>query len=194
MAAPMAAIAALPATPPALSGDRALRQMFDQRDAKRQVQVKANQTRLRIGKDAVGISVRSARAGYVYVAFAGSDNQSLDLLFPNEKDQNNRVEAGQTLQLPRANWRITATGPAGKDTVLVLVTDAPRDVASLQGTKTGPFQSSLNDANGRAQLGSLMTTSRLANAPECSSAARRGNSALCSDAYGAAMITLEEVK
>ena len=168
--------------------------MFEQRDAKRPVQVKASQSRLRIGKDPVSIAVRSARAGYVYVAFAGSDNQSLDLLFPNHKDQNNRIEAGQTLQLPRANWRITAAGPAGKDTVLVLVTDAPRDVAALHGTRTGAFQSSLNDASGRAQLGSLMTTSRMANAPECSSAAQRGNSLLCSDAYGAAMITLEEFK
>ena len=192
--APVAAIPTVPAPLPALSGDQALRQMFEQRDAKRVVTVKPSLNQLRIGKDPLGISVRSERAGYVYVAFAGSDNQSLDLLFPNDKDQHNRIEAGQTMQLPRDDWRIMASGPVGKDTVLVLVTDAPRDIASLHGTKTGPFQSSLNDANGRAQLGSLMTTAHLANAPQCSSTAKRGNSALCSDAYGATMVTLEEVK
>ena len=168
--------------------------MFEQRDAKRVVEVKPSQNRLRIDKDRLSISVRSERAGYVYVAFEGSDNETLDLLFPNDKDQHNRIEAGQTMLLPRDDWRITAGGPVGKDTVLVLVTDAPRDIASLRGTKTGPFQSSLNDATGRAQLGSLFTTAHLANAPQCSSAASRGNSTACSDAYGAAMITLEEVK
>ena len=138
--------------------------------------------------------MQSDRAGYVYVALAASDNQSVYLLFPNELDQNNRIEAGQSLQLPRPNWRVKANGPVGIDNLLVMVADGPRDLSPLAASKTGPFVTSLNDAAGRAQLGALMTTSRMAVNPACSITGQRVESAPCSDAYGASMLTIEEVK
>jgi hypothetical protein len=180
------------AAPAALTGEQALRQMFDQRDAKRKVQVSLSQEKLKIGKDALDFSVQSDRAGYLYIALAGSDNQSVYLLFPNALDQNNKVEAGQKVQLPRSNWRVKAGGPAGTDNLLVVLTDAPRDISKLGASKAGPFVVSLNDANGRAQLGALMTTSQAGGSAQCRSAAARSNAALCSDAYGAAMLAVEE--
>ncbi len=190
------------ATPPApapivaapMTGEQALRQMFDQRDAKRRVQVTLSKSKLKIGQDAIDFSVQSARTGFVYVALAGSDNKSVYMLFPNDLDQNNKIEAGQTLLLPRPNWRVKADGPAGIDNLLVMVTDAPRDLAPLAANKAGPFVASLNDAQGRATLGALMTTSKMLSGKSCTAAEALQKNPLCSDAYGAAMVAVEETR
>ncbi len=177
-----------------LTGAQALSQMFDQRDAKRKVTVSLAKTQLKIAQDMLEMSVQSDKPGYVYVALAGSDNKSMYMLFPNDLDQNNKIEAGQTLQLPRANWRVKAGGPAGNNNLLVFVADGPRDLTQLGSSKVGPFSSSLNDAEGRAKLGALMGTSRLVTSQACDSASKRKNNPLCSDAFGAAMVSVEEVK
>ena len=176
------------------TGELALKQMFDQRDAKRRVQVSLSKDKLKIGQDVIDFSVTSDRAGFVYVALAGSDNKSLYMLFPNDLDQGNRIEAGQKIQFPRPNWRVKAAGPAGMDNLLVMVTDGPRDLSKLAAAKEGPFMASLNDADGRAKLGALMTTSSLVTSQECTNAQARRSNALCSDAYGAAMVKVEEFK
>ena len=175
------------------AGEKALQQMFDQRNAKRQVNVTLTKRDLVIGKDALEFSVQSDRAGYVYAALAGSDGKALYMLFPNDLDQNNRIEAGQTLKLPQGNWRIKSSGPAGTNHLLVMVADAPRDLTALGGRKSGPFLTSLNDAAGRAQLGALMTTSKLVSSQVCLTAAAAKNNPLCSDAYGASLVQVREV-
>lgn len=177
-----------------LTGAQALSQMFDQRDAKRKVTVSLAKTQLKIAQDTLEMSVQSDKPGYVYVALAGSDNKSVYMLFPNDLDQNNKIEAGQTLQLPRPNWRVKAGGPAGDNKLLVFVADGPRDLTQLGSSKVGSFSSSLNDAQGRAKLGALMGTSRLVTSQACESASKRKNNPLCSDAFGAAMVSVEEVK
>ena len=197
VAAPAAPVLIIPAPAPvvaALTGEQALRQMFDQRDAKRRVQVSMGKTKLKIGQDALDFAVQSDKAGYVYVALAGSDNKSVYMLFPNDLDRDNKIEAGQTLMLPRPNWRVKAGGPAGNDNLLILVTDGPRDLSQLAAAKVGPFVTSLNDADGRAKLGALMSTSRVVTSQACQNNATRKNNPLCSDAYGAFMATVEEVK
>ena len=183
--------AAAPAAP--LSGEQALRQIFDQRDAKRRVQFTAASNKLKIGQDALDFAVQSDRAGYVYVAQVGSDNKSVYLLFPNDLDQDNKIEAGQPMRLPRANWRVKAAGPPGVDNLLVMVTDGPRDLKPLEAVKAGPFVSSLNDAQGRSKLGALLTTSNMVTNAVCLNMATRRNNPLCSDAYGASMLKIEEV-
>lgn len=189
---PAAAVAASPApVPPVvvpLTGAQALRQMFDQRDAKRQVRVSLGRPRLRIGQDRLELSATSDRAGYLYVAMAGSDNKMLQLLFPNDLDRDNRIQPGKAVQLPRANWRVRAGGPAGTNDLLVIVADAERDLAAL--AKAGPFAMSLNDAAGRANLGALMTRAR--GDAACESVAARKKNPACSDAFGAALVQVEE--
>jgi hypothetical protein len=196
--APLAAAAPVAAPVTALvaplTGDQALRQMFDQRDAKRKVSVNLAKTQLKIAQDALEMTVQSDKAGYVYVALAGSDNKSVYMLFPNDLDQNNKIEAGQTLQLPRANWRVRSAGPAGTNKLLVFVADGPRDLSQIGGAKVGPFSSSLNDVEGRAKLGALMSTSRLVTSQTCETASSRKNNPLCSDAFGAALVSVEEIK
>ena len=194
-----AVVAAAPVVTPAplvvapLTGEQALRQMFEQRDAKRNVRVMLPKSQLKIGQDTLDMAIQSNKPGYVYVAMAGSDNKSVYMLFPNDIDQDNRIEAGQALQLPRANWRVKAGGPAGVNNLLIMVADGPRDMSALT-TKAGPFVTSLNDAEGRAKLGALMSTSRLVTSQACQSPATRKNNPLCSDAFGATMLSIEETK
>ncbi len=177
-----------------LTGEQELRQMFDQRDAKRRVQVKAGKDKLKIGLDVLDLNVLTDRSGYVYVAMAGSDNKSVYLLFPNDLDANNKIEAGQQFQLPRPNWRVKASGPEGTDNLLVLVADAPRDLSALAQNKAGPFLTSLNDVKGRAQLGALMSMSKMGGSSVCSQSPSGAKNPLCSDAYGAVMLAVDEVK
>ena len=188
------AVAAPAPVPAALTGEQALRQMFDQRDAKRRVRVAPVKDKLKVGQDGLDFSVQSDRAGFVYVALAGSDNKSVYLLFPNDLDPNNKIEAGQPLLLPRPNWRVKAAGPVGTNNLLVMVADGPRDLTSLSGSKAGPFVSSLNDAQGRATLGALMTSSQTLSSQACASAMARRSDPQCSDAYGASMFAVEETK
>jgi len=191
VAAPVGA--AVPVVVAQLTGEQALRQMFEQRDAKRSVRVVLPKNQLKIGQDTLDMAIQSNKPGYVYVALAGSDNKSVYMLFPNDLDQDNKIKAGQALQLPRANWRVTAGGPAGINNLLIMVADGPRDVAALT-TKAGPFVTSLNDAEGRTKLGALMSTSRLVTSQACQTPATRKNNPLCSDAFGAAMVSVEETK
>ena len=183
------------ATPvPVRTGDQALRDVLQQSDAKRKVLLVPSTNTLKIGQDGLNFSVQSDREGYVYVALAGSDNESLYILFPNELDRDNKIEAGQTMSLPRKTWRVKAAGPPGQDSVLVMVTDGPRDLTSLSAAKAGPFVYSLNDKDGRAQFGALMTTSRIGDSKQCGTSAERKHNVLCSDAYGASMFTVTEKK
>ena len=185
--------AAAPTEAKTLSGEDALKQMYDQRNAKRKVRVTLTKDQLVIGKDALEFTVQSDRAGYVYAALAGSDGKALYMLFPNDLDQNNRIEAGQTLKLPQGKWRIKSSGPVGTNHLLVMVADAPRDLQALSAKKEGPFMTSLNDANGRAQLGALLTSSKAISTAVCQNTVSAKNNPLCSDAYGASLVSIKEV-
>jgi len=178
--APPAAVAAAADVPMS----RVLAQIHEQRDSKRTVSVRLTRERLRVGADALGFNVSSSHAGQVYVAMLGSDGQTLYLLFPNQLDTANSIQAGETLSLPRANWNITAGGPAGTDKLLVIVADGPRDLPAVAGARVGAFVKPLTDAQGRAQLQWLMGTNARSGAA-CSGGA-------CSDAFGAALVDIEE--
>jgi hypothetical protein len=132
-----------------------LKDIFEQRDPRRKVDVTLGQTRLKIGQDHLQLQVKSARAGHVYAVLLGSDAKSFYVLFPNGLDSNHRIAAGQTLVLPRPHWQVQASGPAGKNHLLVLVTDTPRDLGTLAltpGNAQNPFTYALNDLPGRSAL------------------------------------------
>jgi hypothetical protein len=116
----------------------------------------------------------------------GSDGQSLTLLFPNAIDAKNHIDAGQSLLLPRADWRVAAGGPAGEDSLLVMVTDGPRDLSALGGGQAGPFALPLTDAKGLARLQWLLGTNPKGGPGGCQGAG-------CSDAFGSALIKIQEV-
>jgi hypothetical protein len=173
-----------------------LAQIHAQRDASRALEVSANPSVLRIQQDPLRLKIQSPRNGYLYIALAGSDQKSLYLLFPNSLDGNNVVQANQTIELPRANWRVTAGGPKGVNTVLVMVSDSPRDVSQLAGQKAGPFVKPLLDQAGKSQLNTLLGLSENSDQTVCQQGGRKRNLNVeqeCSDGFASALIRLEEV-
>ena len=172
-----------------------LGQVHAQRDAARPLSVTAQPSVMRILKDPLQLTVTSPRSGYVYVALAGSDNKSLYLLFPNGIDGDNRIEANQPVQLPRKGWRITAAGPKGLDTVLVMVTDSPRDLSALGGEAAGPFIKTFLTPQGNSQLQALLGNSANGDQQVCQQAGATRNLAVereCSDGFASALIQIEE--
>lgn len=172
-----------------------LRQIHEQRDARRTLQATASPQVMRINQDQLRMSITSPRDGYLYIALAGSDGKSLYLLYPNSLDANNHVKANQKIDLPTARWRITAGGPEGVDTMLVMVTDSPRDLSRLQGDKVGPFLKTLMNTAGKSQLQWLLGTSENSDEKSCQIGGSRRNlnvSEACSDAFASSLLTVQE--
>jgi hypothetical protein len=151
-----------------------------QRDASRVLTVSAQPSVMRIQQDPLRLNIQSPRSGYLYIALAGSDQKSLYLLFPNSLDGDNYVQANQTIELPRTGWRVTAGGPKGVNTVLVMVADSPRHVAQLAGQKAGPLGQSENSDQLVCQQGGRSRNLTV--------------EAVCSDAFASALIRVEEVE
>jgi len=116
-----------------------------------QVELQASKTDLRIDKDALDFNVRTSRAGYLYLLHVGSDGKTFDLLFPNDLDQNNFVQAG-TVRLPRPSWRVVASGPVGEAYVMAVVSDAKKDYTKALTSKQGPFNSATADSAAQTKL------------------------------------------
>lgn len=173
----------------------ALKEVLAQRDPRRKVELTSPSTLLKIGQDTLDVSVTSSHDGYIYVVLLGSDKSSFYLLFPNDRDRENQIKAGETVKLPRPNWRIRAQGPAGLDRMLVVVSEAERELAPPGARKAGPFVQSLSDAAGRANLQWLLGTARLQSQPQClrgGAARTAADSRACSDAFGAALVEFTE--
>jgi hypothetical protein len=153
------------------SAYNALLDIYNSRDDRRSVSLQSAKSAFRIGKDDVDFSLTSSHAGYAYLLMVGSDGKSFDMLFPNQLDSANAVEAGQTLRLPRPNWQIKAGGPAGRNHLLAIVADSPREFAKIGMQPAGPF--------------SMIAAS--------ADASRNLQVHAASVGYGAAMMVLEEV-
>jgi len=164
-----------------------LAELYSQRDGSRRVSASLRKTELKIGRDALQFEVTPTRDGHLYVALAGSDGKSLYLLYPNDLARDNRVRAGQPLSLPGAGWEIVAGGPAGAEQLLVMVTDAPRDLSGLAAERAGPFMKTLLDDKGRSRLQAV-----LANGTPRAGCGKPGGPS-CSDAFGAALLTVRSI-
>jgi hypothetical protein len=165
-----------------------LAELHAQRDEHRPVAAVARRSRLVIGRDPLELDITPSRDGYLYLALAGSDGQSLYLLYPNELAPARLVKAGERVSLPGPGWEIVAGGPPGTETLLVLLTDAPRDLTGLARESAGPFMKTLLDASGRARLQAILANGT--PAPNCG----RPGAPPCSDAFGSALLQIESVR
>lgn len=132
-----------------------LKDIEGQSNPKRRVDVKVSKTSLKIGKDALDLSIKSSHDGFIQIVLVGSDAKSFYVLFPNGLDKENKIRAGQTVKVPKPDWQVKSSGPEGTNHLLVLVTDAPRKLDTLkmaEPTAAEPFTFSLNDLGGRAAL------------------------------------------
>jgi hypothetical protein len=169
-----------PSTPWSVSA-ATLRDVEQQKNPRRKVDVQLNKSSLQIGKDALDLTITSSHDGYVYLVLLGSDAQSFYVLFPNGLDAANRIKANQPLRLPKPDWQVKAAGPAGTDQLLVIVSDTPRQLDRLtlaEPTSAAPFTYSLNNLQGRSALIQYLTG---------------GNSHNRSESFGAQLLSVQEV-
>jgi hypothetical protein len=188
VAAPVVAPPAPAPTPTRLATPaEILAELHAQRDGGRAITAVSRQPQLKIGKDLLQLDITSAKNGHLYIALAGSDGKSLYLLYPNDLAKDNAVKAGQKVSLPSKGWEIVAGGPAGTETLLVMVTDAPRELSGLAQEKAGPFMKSLLDGEGRSRLQWVLSNGTPAEG--CGTAGKPP----CSDAFGAALVKVQTV-
>jgi Caspase domain/Domain of unknown function (DUF4384) len=199
--APVAATAPLAETaPPVVKPNPAatLYDIYNNRDDRRTVELKTTRPKLKIDRDSLEFTLTSSHDGNVYLIMAGSDGTTFDLLFPNQLDKNNLIQAGETIKLPRAMWELTAAGPPGKNTLLAIVTESTRNFSNLGMKPAGPFSvidvTTVPDGGRDIQL--VTGTSSEAQAGDCQMNKTRNLTIKkrCSNAYGAAMLVVEEVK
>lgn len=139
---------------PALASLATLEEIFGQRNGRFRLDV-TSPDKLAIGKDNFNFTVRSNLDGYLYAVLLGSDGKSFYLLFPNKLDQDNKIKANVLYKFPRPGWAVKAGGPAGTNRVLMVVSQAPRDVkvfAPSADSGGGPFTFSVADLGSRKRL------------------------------------------
>ncbi len=170
----------LPPAEPVLASLATLKDIEQQRNPRRVVDVKLSKPVMKIGKDSLDLSIKSSHDGYIYMILLGSDAKSFYVLYPNGLDKNNSIKAGQTVRIPKPDWEVKAAGPAGTNNLLVMVSDTPRKLNTLvmaEPTAAEPFTYALNDIGGRSALINFLTTSD-------------GRS----ESFGAKLVSIKEVK
>jgi hypothetical protein len=180
--APSTSPTKLPAPEQALASLATLKDIEQQRNPKRLVEVQVSKPSLKIGKDSLDLSIKSSHDGYLYLILLGSDSKSFYVLYPNGLDKNNQVKAGQTVRIPRPDWEVKAAGPVGTNNLLVMVSDSPRKLNTLtmsEPTAAEPFTYALNDIGGRSALIHFLTSS-----------STEGKS----ESFGAKLVAVKEVK
>jgi hypothetical protein len=154
---------------------------------------------LKIGTN-LGLTIRSQHDGFVYLFYQGTQPDSFYLLFPNQLDSNNAISANQDLVVPRPDWTVTALGPRGTDHLMVMVTATPRDFSALAlpaeyVSQAGPFQKIKPNGQSVARISQIATLSASAGKDACRNAdAKRdlGVAGLCSNVFGASLVSVEE--
>ncbi len=165
---------------PVLASLATLKDIEQQRNPRRVVDVKVSKPAMKIGKDSLDLSIKSSHDGYIYMILLGSDAKSFYVLYPNGLDKNNAIKAGQTVRIPKPDWEVKAVGPVGTNNLLVMVSDSPRKLNTLtmaEPTSAEPFTYALNDIGGRSALINFLTSSD-------------GKS----ESFGAKLVAIKEVK
>jgi hypothetical protein len=172
----------IPPQEPLLASLATLKDIEQQRNPRRVVDVKLSKPIMKIGKDSLDLSIKSSHDGYIYMILLGSDAKSFYVLYPNGLDKNNAIMAGQTVRIPSPDWEVKAVGPVGTNNLLVMVSDSPRKLNTLtmaEPTAAEPFTYALNDIGGRSALINFLTSSGTDGK---------------SESFGAKLIAIKEVK
>lgn len=187
------------AAPAAADPLATLNDIYNQRDDRWLVQASLGQPTLKIGTN-LSMSIRSERDGFVYMFYQGTQPGSFYLLFPNQLDSNNAIAANQELELPRKDWNVTALGPRGTDHVMVMVAATERDFSALTlpadyVSAAGPFEKIRPTAQAVARISQIATLSAAAGRAACQTTGGKrdlGAARVCSNVFGASLVSVEE--
>jgi serine/threonine protein kinase len=167
-----------------------LETIFKSRDRSHAVTISIDKAQVIINKDQLHFKIRSAKSGYVYILAVGTNQSDFLLLFPNTRDQNNRIVANQQIELPRKEWRMIAGGPPGTNHFIAIVSDHPRSFDHTGFEALNIFKTfSLNQTKElyRSYNETLpFFVGHAACAPNSVSS--------CSESYGAALFSIEEIE
>ena len=135
----------------------------------------------------MSFTVKSEKDGYVYVFQYGTDGGIVQV-FPSVAGKNNRMRAGTVLTLPPKGMTGTiAGGPAGTDRLMAIVSQYPRDFSGL-GMKTSDGFMQTTIAALRKSVGTQTSAgpSVFAGRAICVQP--------CTDEYGTALFSVDEIK
>ncbi len=166
-----------------------LEAIFNARDRNHTVTVSINKTQVSINKDQLHFKIRSAKPGYVYILAVGTNQSDFLLLFPNAKDQNNRIIANQQIELPRNEWRMIAGGPPGTNHFIAIVSSHPRSFGNTGLQEANIFKTFTSRETKelyRSYKGASPFFAGQALCPPDSISS-------CSEAYGATLFSIEEI-
>jgi len=177
------------APPPALASapqaGAVARALYEARRPDIDVHARASLARLTIDKDEMQFTVRSNRSGYLYVFIADTSNELL-MLFPGEAGQDNRIAADRPVDVPGGGYHIVASGPPGKDSVVVVVSPRPRIFPAGLVSDQRPYRrfdlalaaAGVQGRGGTYPVGTV----------QCPA-----DGAACNDGYGADLVEVEEM-
>lgn len=163
-----------------------LEEIFNSRNRDHAVTISIEKAQAVIGKGKLNFKIRSARPGYIYILAVGTNHTDFLLLFPNARDKNNHIAANQQIELPRKEWELIAGGPPGTNHFIAIVSDEPRDFSQTGLTTTGIFSAFTTELH-QSYQGS---TPLFAGSAICTS----GTAQNCSQSYGAALFSIEEIE
>ena len=101
----------------------------------------------------------------------------------------NTLSADEELRLPRPTWHAFAQGPPGVDRFVAIVSKNPRDFAEVASTRAGSFLKLSTGQGVRPNQPDERRSPPWAGQARCPGK----EAAECTDAYGAAMFSIEEV-
>lgn len=166
----------------------ALDDVFEGRDRSQTVTALLDQSKVKIGKDKLRFRLTTSKPGYLYVLMVGTDGNSLNLLFPNAIDKNNKISAGKEISLPRPGWAMMAGGPAGTDNFVAIVSESPRDFTEAGLKKVDPFAEFPLDVAAKIAKANVGKPTPFSGKVSCQ------DGGACSSTYGATSFAIEEVK
>ena len=102
--------------PPAIASIETLKDIINQSNPKRSVEVKPDKSIMKIGVDALKLEIKSSHDGYLYVVLLGSDAKSFYILYPNGLDSDNKITKLKPVRIPRPSWEIKAAGRSEEHT------------------------------------------------------------------------------
>jgi serine/threonine protein kinase len=183
-----AATTAAATDPTPFSVVAALQDIVERSDPQQAVSTLPDKSTVTIGKDLLRFRVKSSESGFLYIFFGGTEKTHFQLLFPNQLDGKNRIEAGREVVLPRKEWEIVASGPAGTNHIVAVVSRRERDLSSAGLVRSADAIPEFDLA-----LAAQRWAQRQPGTPSPFVGKARCDAAPCDESYGAKLMQILEV-